>query len=182
MAIPFPHIDNTWTLFLDRDGVLNRKIDHDYVRNWSQFEWLPGVLDALAYFATRFGQIVIVTNQRGVGRGWMTLEDLQDIHRHLQEAVLAAGGRIDGIYFCTDTTDEGSTHRKPQPGMAFDAQRDLPAIDFSRSIIAGDSGSDIRFGQQLGMYTVLIAKEPKYDADLTVPELSAFAGLLKQND
>ncbi|HMX04211.1 MAG TPA: HAD family hydrolase [Chitinophagales bacterium] len=182
MQKPVPQIDQSWTLFLDRDGVLNRKIDHDYVRNWSQFDWLPGVKEALAYFATRFGKIVIVTNQRGVGRGWMTLEDLNDIHTRLKQAVTDAGGRIDGIYFCTDTTDEGSTHRKPKPGMAMDAKGDFPAIDFSKSIIAGDSGSDIQFGKNLGMYTVLIAPESKHDADLTVPGLAAFARLLQQND
>ena len=128
-------ITNNHTLFLDRDGVLNRKIDHDYVRNWQQFEFLPGVKDALAVCAQKFGRIVIVTNQRGVGRGLMTENDLHEIHMQLMDAVEQAGGRIDAIFYCPDISDEGSTHRKPKPGMAFDAKNLFPEIDFTKSII-----------------------------------------------
>lgn len=177
-----PHIDKTWTLFLDRDGVINRKIDDDYVRNWSQFEWLPGVLDALAYFTTRFGNIIIVTNQRGVGRGLMTIDDLNAIHQNLIADVNRHKGSISAVYFCADVSDEGSTHRKPQPGMAFDAQRDFPEIDFSRSLIAGDSSSDMAFGRAVGMFTVLIGKHHKPHTDIVLPSLHALAeGLRQQN-
>lgn len=181
MAIPFKHIDRSWTLFLDRDGVINRKIDNDYVRNPSQFEWLPGVLDALAYFTTRFGRIIIVTNQRGVGRGLMTIEDLESVHRVLLNEAKKHNGNVDAIYYCTDVTDEGSTHRKPMPGMAYDAQADFPEIDFSRSIVAGDSGSDMAFGKAVGMYTVLIGPAPKPNADLVLPSLAELAEILREN-
>ena len=174
MHHPLPHIDKSWTLFLDRDGVLNRKIDDDYVRNRGQFEWLPGVLEALAKAAGIFCRIVIVTNQRGVGRGLMSEDDLSDIHNYLKTTVAEHGGRIDGIYFCPDITDEGSTHRKPQPGMAFDAQRDFPEIDFAKSVIVGDSGSDMAFGARLGMFTVLVGAHEKPHTNLVVNSLKAF--------
>lgn len=174
-----PQIDKSWTLFLDRDGVINRKIDNDYVRNWSQFEWLPGVTEALAYFTSRFGRIIIVTNQRGVGRGLMTPEDLSIIHRNLSREAELHHGIIDAIYYCPDVNDEGSTHRKPQPGMAFDAQRDFPEIDFSKSLIAGDSSSDMAFGKAVGMHTVLIGSDYKPHADLVLPSLAALAQVLR---
>ena len=180
MNRPLPHIDKTWTLFLDRDGVLNRKIDDDYVRNWSQFEWLPGVLDALAYFTERFGRIIIVTNQRGVGRGLMTAEDLNLIHQNLLEDVSRHHASISAVYYCADVSDEGSTHRKPQPGMAYDAQRDFPEIDFSKSLIAGDSSSDMAFGKSVGMFTVLIGKHHKPHADILFPSLQALAEALRE--
>lgn len=176
-AIQLP-VDHTWTLFLDRDGVLNRKIDHDYVRNWQQFEFLPGVKDALAVFAQKFGRIVIVTNQRGVGRGLMSETDLHEIHMQLMDEVEQAGGRIDAIFYCPDITDEGSTHRKPKPGMAFDAKNLFPEIDFSKSIIVGDSGSDMEFGKNLGMITVLIGDKPKPAADILLPSLIKFSETL----
>ncbi len=171
-------IDNSWTLFLDRDGVLNRKIDHDYVRNWEQFEFLPGVEEALAICAEKFGRIIIVTNQRGVGRGLMSETDLHEIHMRLMDAVEAAGGRIDAIFYCPDISDEGSTHRKPRPGMAFDAKELFTEIDFNKSVIVGDSGSDMEFGKNLGMKTVLIGDKLKPAADILHPSLIKFVATL----
>lgn len=181
MHIPVKQIDRTWTLFLDRDGVLNRKIDHDYVRNREQFEWLPGVQEALVKAAGIFGRIIIVTNQRGVGRGLMTVDALNDIHAYVKSVISSVGGRIDEIYFCSDVRDEGSTHRKPQPGMALDAQRDFPEIDFAKSIIVGDSGSDMEFGRNAGMFTVLVGSAEKPHTDLLVPSLKAFLDKLPES-
>jgi len=65
-------IDKSWTLFLDRDGVINKKIDNDYVKAWEQFEFLPGVIEALKILSAKFGKIIIVTNQQGVGRQLMS--------------------------------------------------------------------------------------------------------------
>jgi len=172
-----PQIDKTWTLFLDRDGVINRKIDHDYVRNVGLFEWLPGAVSALVQFAALFGRIIIVTNQRGVGRGLMTTRDLEEIHTHLKQTIHAAGGRIDAIYYCTDTEDAGSTHRKPQTGMALDARRDFPEINFKRSVIAGDSTGDILFGRNLEMFTIQVGGSKDLQADCRVVSLAEMASL-----
>jgi len=146
----------SWTLFLDRDGVLNRRLPGAYVRSWEEFEWLPRVLDALALLSHSFGRIVVVTNQQGIGKGLMGEEELAEVHRRMLAAVEAAGGRIDGIYYCPDLASSPNNCRKPAPAMAIQAKQDFPEIDFRKSVIVGDSISDMQFGQQLGMYKVLI--------------------------
>jgi D-glycero-D-manno-heptose 1,7-bisphosphate phosphatase len=96
-----------------------------------------------------------VTNQRGVGKGMMNKADLNDIHNKMMAAVAEAGGRIDRVYF-EDSLDNDHPRRKPNPGMGHDAKRDLPDIDFSRSVMVGNNLSDMEFGRSLGMYTVFI--------------------------
>lgn len=149
-------INKDWTLFLDRDGVINHDKDNDYIRNWEEFRFYDTTLEAMALLAQRFSRIVIVTNQKGVGRELMTLADLQRIHQHMQEEINKTGGRIDRIYFCADL-DNNSPNRKPNPGMAFQAKADFPEIDFSKSIVAGNRTSDMEFGRNAGLYTVFVA-------------------------
>ncbi len=149
-------IDKTWTLFLDRDGVLNHEKVEDYIRNWSEFKFYDGVKEALAKLNTKFGVIVLVTNQKGVGRGLMTLDDLASIHSNMMEEIKAAGGRIDKVYFCTDL--ENASHcRKPNPGMAFQAKEDFPHIDFNKALMVGNKPSDMQFGRNAGMHTLFVA-------------------------
>lgn len=146
----------SWTLFLDRDGVLNHDKDNDYIRNRDEFRFYDTTLEAMAILAGIFDRIVIVTNQKGVGKGLMSLEDLTGIHTHMTAEVTASRGRIDRIYFCSDLSDD-SPNRKPNPGMAYQAKLDFPDIDFNRSIIAGNRMSDMVFGRNAGMHTVFVA-------------------------
>lgn len=143
------------TLFLDRDGVINRRIVDDYVTSVEKFEFLPAVLDALKIFAKNFKNIIVVTNQQGIGKGLMDDSDVQEIHDFMVESIEEAGGRIDGIYYCGSLKEEEDERRKPGIGMALDAKRDFPDIDFSKSIMIGDTMSDMKFGKNAGMYTVL---------------------------
>ena len=138
-------------LFLDRDGILNKQIIGDYVRDWSQWQWLPGVLEAMPALAKRFKRIFIVTNQQGVGKGLMTETDLENIHRHMLADIEAAGGRIDKVYVCTALESEKNPNRKPEIGMALQAQKDFPEVDFHRSVMVGDSKSDELFAQRSRM-------------------------------
>ena len=138
-------------LFLDRDGILNKHLPGDYVRNWNMWEWLPCVLDAMPLLAKRYQRIFIVTNQQGVGKGLMTQADLDDVHRHMLSDIEKAGGRIDRVYVCTDLESSHSPNRKPEIGMALQAQRDYPEVDFNRSVMVGDSKSDELFAQRSGM-------------------------------
>ena len=138
-------------LFLDRDGILNKHLPGDYVRNWSMWEWLPGVLDAMPLLAKRYRRIFIVSNQQGVGKGLMTQADLDDVHRHMLSDIEAAGGRIDKVYVCTDLEAAHSPNRKPEIGMALQAKIDFPEVDFHRSVMVGDSKSDELFAQRSGM-------------------------------
>jgi histidinol-phosphate phosphatase family protein len=143
-------------LFLDRDGTINKRLPGEYVWNYSQFTFLPDVLPALEIFNSFFKYIFIATNQQGIGKEIMTEEMLSVVHDKMMENIHMAGGRIDEIYFCPELAIHDPTCRKPNPGMAFKAQQDFPDIDFRKSIMIGDSLSDIQFGQRLGMQTVWI--------------------------
>lgn len=153
----------SWTLFLDRDGTINKRLVGDYVQHWDDFEFLPGVIDAMAGLSFLFGKICVVTNQQGIGKGLMTVQQLTDIHHHMVAEITRAGGRIDGIYSCPHLAGEACNCRKPLPGLALQAQKDYPEIDFERSIMVGDMSSDIRFGAYLGMITVQVGSETLLD-------------------
>lgn len=152
-------IDKSWTLFLDRDGVINKRLPDDYVKHLGEFEFLPEVPQAIAKFSEIFGKIFVITNQRGIARKLMTQEDLSVIHDHMISEISKAGGKINRIYFCPHDRDEKCECRKPNPGMAFKAQKDFPDIDFDKSIMVGDTSSDIEFGKNAGMYTIKITSE-----------------------
>lgn len=150
-------------LFLDRDGVINRRIIGSYVRHWGEWEFLERVQEALAVLARKFDRIVVVTNQQGVAKGIMTAQELEQLHEQMLQHIRQAGGRIDKVYACMEHERANSYNRKPNPGMAMQAQADFPAIDLEASIMVGDSVSDLVFGQQLGMRTVLITTKPDLD-------------------
>ena len=148
-------INNSWTLFLDRDGVLNHDKNESYIFHFAEFKFYDGVLESLQFFAEKFGHIFIVTNQRGVGRGLMTESDLQNIHTRMLAAIQQTGGRIDKIYYCT-AIDNSDPNRKPNPGMFFQARADFPDIIPGQSIMVGNNISDMEFGRNTGMHTVFV--------------------------
>lgn len=121
---------------LDRDGVLNHEKHLDYIRNVSELKLYDGVVDAMRIFATLFSKIIIVTNQKGIGKGLMTDQDLDGIHNSLKLQIELGGGCIDAIYYCSDMADN-SPNRKPQCGMAYQAQQQFPEIDFSKALWLG---------------------------------------------
>ena len=176
-------IDKTWTLFLDRDGVINEEVVGEYVLSWDGFLFSKGALEAFKIFSKKFGRIIIVTNQRGVSKGLMSEDDLLHIHNEMQKEVEMAGGRIDKIYYCTDL-DDSCFNRKPNPGMALQAAKDFPDITFSKSVVAGNKNSDMLFGRAVGMFTVFIASTnpelpfPHPDMDLRFASLFEFAQAL----
>lgn len=173
-------IDKSWTLFLDRDGVINVRLVDDYVKKIDEFEFLPGALDAFKIFAEKFGRIIIVTNQQGVGKGLMTMDDVEKVHLSMLNEMESRQGRVDGIYICPQLKSDPDNFRKPSPRMAFMAQHDFPEIEFEKSIMIGDSNSDIEFGKNAGMYTILIGDEPvKCEPDSRFESLIKFAKILK---
>ena len=177
-------IDRSWTLFVDRDGVINPEKKGDYIRNLGEFSFYEGVPEGLRICAEKFGRVIIVSNQRGVGRGLMTENDLREIHRHLVDEVARAGGRVDAVYYCT-STDPLHPERKPNPGMAIRAAAEIPGIDLSKSLVLGNKLSDMRFGRHAGIYTVFIASTnpetpfPHPDIDLRFNSLPEFAKALE---
>lgn len=173
-------IDKSWTLFLDRDGVINRKLDDDYVKHWIEFEFLDGVFEALKQLDAIFGTIVIVTNQQCIDKGIITTDDLDLIHRNMLYEITYLKGRVDKVYFSPYLHAENHPTRKPGIGMALQAKKDFPAIDFSRSVIVGDSLSDMEFGRNAGMKTVYVSDLDKKDdrIDFRVSSLLEFAHAL----
>lgn len=176
-------IDKHWTLFLDRDGVINEDKPGGYILNPSEFHFYNGVLNAFKIFGKKFGRIIIVTNQRGVGKGLMTENDLAAIHDKMVKEVNNAGVNIDAIYYCTSLSNS-TFERKPNPGMALGAKKDFPEIDFRKSIMVGNNVSDMLFGKNAGMYTVFVKTTnpgqlfPHPDTDLDFDTLADFAKAL----
>lgn len=173
------NIDNSWALFLDRDGVISKKLENDYVKNWSEFEFLPDVLKAIAVFSKIFGKIIIVTNQRGLGKNLMTVSDLQEIHSKMLSEIEKAGGRIDAIHFCPHLIEENCNCRKPKIGMALQAKNHFPDIDFKKSVMVGDSLMDMEFGKRLEMKTVWINHDKNKDKKISLLSDHILEGLIQ---
>ena len=149
-------IDKSWTLLIDRDGVINEEKKDGYILNWEEFKFYSDTLEALSSLASKFGKIIVVSNQRGVGKGEMTESALRGLHEKMQEEIENAGGRIDKIYYCT-STDNLHPDRKPNPGMAFHAKDFFPDIDLSKTVMVGNKLSDMAFAKNAGVYSVFLA-------------------------
>ena len=163
-----PQITDDWTLFLDRDGVINVRVVGDYIRSLKGFEFLPHVKEAISSFSSLFRRVIVVTNQQGVGKGLMSEADVEEIHAYMIKEIEAAGGRVDKVYFCPALDAENNPCRKPNNGMALQAQQDFPEIDLERSLMIGDSLSDMEFGRRSGMLNAFITDEPyKNETQLT---------------
>jgi histidinol-phosphate phosphatase family protein len=161
-------IKNSFSLYLDRDGVINKNKDNDYVKSWDEFFFIEGSLKAISILSNIFKNIFIVTNQRGIGRGIMTDQDLDIIHNKMIGEIESKKGRIDKIYYCSDI-DYLSLNRKPNPGMALNSKNDFSDVEFNKSFMVGDQLSDIEFGKNLGMKTILIG-DLKMNKENLIPD------------
>jgi D-glycero-D-manno-heptose 1,7-bisphosphate phosphatase len=174
-----------WCLFLDRDGVINRRIVGDYVRTPGQWEYLPGALQALRLLAEWAPRIVIVTNQRGVGRGLVAPEQLDRIHARLLDDVELVGARVDAICVCPHLEADQCSCRKPLPGLALSWLAVNREVNPALSVMVGDSPSDLEMAANLASVTggcvrVLIddRSDPgtaRVDADSRYPTLLDYA-------
>jgi histidinol-phosphate phosphatase family protein len=174
------YIARNSTLFLDRDGVINQRLIGDYVKRPEELILLPEVGKAIFLLNQWFRKIVLVTNQQGIGKGLMTVEDLNNIHEAMRKELVQQGAVIHEIQFCPDLADQLHNCRKPDCAMALAAQAKDPDIDFSNSVMVGDMPSDIKFGNQLGMTTVWIGPPAQKNTlsatpDAVYPSLIAFA-------
>jgi D-glycero-D-manno-heptose 1,7-bisphosphate phosphatase len=141
-------------VFLDRDGVINRDRS-DYVRRWNEFEFLPGALDALRELAREDLSVLVVSNQSAVGRGLMSPRDLDEINTRMLETVAAAGGRIDGAYYCPHAPEEGCACRKPAPGLLLRAMQRF-GLDPGCCFLVGDSVVDMLAAREVGIPSILV--------------------------
>ena len=162
------NIDSSWTLFIDRDGVMNDEKHEDYIHTWDEFKFYEGVKEAFEIFNKKLGIIVIITNQRGVAKGVTKIEDLHLIHKNMQEEIEAAGGRIDQIYVCTEME---SKNRKPNTGMGLQAIKDFPEIDLSKSLMIGNTLSDMKFGRNLGVAVNIFLPTTRKEVPLNHPDI-----------
>jgi len=145
-------------VILDRDGVLNTRPPRaQYVTCWDEFEWLPGVKEALSVLCRAGYRIIVVSNQAGIGRGVMTETALNEIHARMKAEAEEAGGRIDAIYYCPHGWDQGCECRKPKPGMLFQAQRDFN-LDLSRTVFVGDDERDAQAAEAAGCLSTLVSE------------------------
>ena len=176
MLIKDWQIDATWTLFLDRDGVINERIFGGYITKVDEFKFLPGVESAIAGLTKKFNRLIVVTNQQGIGKGLMTERNVLEIHSYMCDRVHLEGGKIDKCYFAPNLKGAEDDLRKPNPEMANMAKMEFSEIEFKRSIMIGDTDSDILFGKNIGMLTVRIKTEEPIglEADLTVDSLNQF--------
>ena len=173
---------------MDRDGVINKRIVGGYVTRLDEFILEDGVLDAMVIFSRHFDHIFVVTNQQGIGKGLMTEADLAEIHGWFLQQVNAAGGRLDNIYHCPSLKNDHSFMRKPSIGMALKAKKDYPDVALHRSVMVGDTRSDMLFGRRAGMRTVLVGEEPEvarenhWLVDLYFDDLISFANYLDTHE
>ena len=127
------------------------------MKSWEEFEFLPGVLEALAEAGDTDARLVIITNQSGIGRGLMTEDSLEEIHDRMLDSMKKEGVSLDGIYYCPHAPDAGCDCRKPKPGLLLRAAKEL-GIDLSQSIFIGDSEVDMEAGARAGVPTLLIRR------------------------
>jgi D-glycero-D-manno-heptose 1,7-bisphosphate phosphatase len=144
-------------IFLDRDGVIieNRT---NYIREWSHVAILPKAVEAIVRFQQKhLHRVIIITNQSAIGRGLMTFEAAQDINARLVKIIEGSGGQIEGVYMCPHKPDDLCDCRKPQPGLFFQAAREL-SVDLRRSWMIGDAWSDLLAGQAAGLSGLVMVK------------------------
>jgi D-glycero-D-manno-heptose 1,7-bisphosphate phosphatase len=170
-------------VFLDRDGVLNRKLSEgEYVTGWEQFQWLPGAAEAVARMNRAGMTVILVSNQRGIALGLFTHDQLELIHKNMRAGLAQRGARLDAIYYCPHDVGECQC-RKPDVGLFEQAYRDFSQAAAHNSVVIGDSLSDVQAGQRLGMKTIFIqgeADRQKAGAVAAAESADAVAGSLLQ--
>lgn len=188
-------------IFLDRDGVINKLIykvpekhnPHNYVLSWSDFEFIPEAIEGLKLLAETDYHIFVVSNQSGIGRGWVDKDLIQafckidGVFKKMRREVKQFGGRITDHRFCPHDTDEGCACRKPQPGLIYTLAV-LYGIDLSQSWMIGDSDSDILAGHNAGISKLIkidkhvvrsVCYTKDYEVDIASIAVSAKPNLLE---
>ena len=161
-----------WTLFLDRDGVINHEGIGTYINSMEDFKFYPGSAEAFEIFSLKFKRIIVVTNQRGVGKGITEVKELHRIHENMEQEIIKHKGRLDAVYYCSDV-DDSSARRKPNTGMGLEALKDFPDIDTAKAIMVGNTMSDMHFGRNMGVYTVFLPTTRLKETNLSDPAIDA---------
>jgi len=146
-------------VFLDRDGVINRKAaEGGYVTRWEDFHFFLGVAEAIKSLHRAGWSVIVISNQRCVAKGLLTIAELEAIHQKMLEELARSGAKLDGIYYCPHDEEPPCSCRKPSPGMLLTAAQEHQ-IDLTSSWLVGDSESDIEAGKRAGCRTVRIVTD-----------------------
>lgn len=155
-------------ILFDRDGVVNIRPISGYVRKPDEFVILEDFVSFFKMIKKNDYLAILITNQQGVGKKIMSLQDMKQIHNVLQqEMIYRTGYEFDDIFYCTELKESNSYRRKPNPGMIIEAL-EKHSIDKSRSFMIGDSKTDVIAGKKAGVKTVLLSPEylkEKHGAD-----------------
>jgi D-glycero-D-manno-heptose 1,7-bisphosphate phosphatase len=158
-------------IFIDRDGVINCRRPGDYVLDWSQFVFMPGIREALQHLSSLGLPMIIISNQAAVGKGLLNPAGLEEITARMNEALVADGTSLAGAYYCTHRIEDHCPCRKPKPALLFSAAADFN-IDLTRSIFVGDSETDAQAARAAGCASVLFGSDrslqPTSPSDLRV--------------
>lgn len=144
-------------VFVDRDGTLNH--DSGYITSPGQLVLFPGVPEAIARLNQLGAMVIMVTNQSAIGRGMMTMEDLENIHARLAALIRPYGASIDGIFSCPHHPRDGCGCRKPNTGLIKQAV-DRFSLDLSQCYLVGDKRSDLEVAQKVAVPGVLVMTSP----------------------
>jgi D-glycero-D-manno-heptose 1,7-bisphosphate phosphatase len=143
-------------VFLDRDGVIN--IDSPaYIKNESEFEFIPKSCEAIALLCKNNFQIIVITNQSLIGRKMISQKTLDAIFKKMRAGIKKAGGDIKDIFFCPHTPKDNCSCRKPKPGLIIAAQKKYQ-INLDHSFMVGDSAKDIECARNAGCSKALLVK------------------------
>jgi D-glycero-D-manno-heptose 1,7-bisphosphate phosphatase len=154
-------LSNEKTILLDRDGVINKKATKaNYITKWDEWEWIEGSIKAISILKKNNYRIIVITNQAGIARGKMTIEDLNEIHYRMNLELEVYGGLIDKIYYCPHGWDENCDCRKPKPGMIFKAQQEWN-LNLSNTYFVGDDERDLIAGEQANVKTFQVNEKYK---------------------
>jgi histidinol-phosphate phosphatase family protein len=188
----YPHSNERakQVILLDRDGTI--VIDREYLSDPAGLEFLPHAAEGLQRLRALGHRLVIISNQSGVGRGFLTLDQLQTINDRLSKMMQEIGAPLAGIYCCPHRPDENCDCRKPRTRLVEQAASELQ-FDPRQAIVIGDKASDVELGQRLGARTILIASRTPdsrtatppampFPPDYTAPDLLAAALLIEQLD
>lgn len=174
-------------VFLDRDGVINEN-RRDHVKNWSEFDFLPGAPEAVARLSRAGVKVFVVTNQAIVNRGLVSRDVVDGINRRMMRELMRHGGRVEEVVYCPHRPEEQCLCRKPRPGLLL-SLAERYQVDLADSFVIGDALSDVEAGLAVGSQTILVltgrGKEQLLLATLTgkngfavVPDLPAAADLV----
>jgi D-glycero-D-manno-heptose 1,7-bisphosphate phosphatase len=143
-------------IFIDRDGVINED-RADYVKAWNEFQFIPGSLNALRRLTDSGYRIIVITNQSVINRNMVSPKDLEEIHNNMAKAIADHGGRVESIFFCPHTPDDGCDCRKPAPGLLRQAQAKYH-MDLAHTCMIGDSFKDILCARKAGCGKAILVR------------------------